>query len=63
VCREWHLAATRESAWYHVISVTPCGKMTAMPQVQLKWSPIGPHQPVLFNADCVLAMERGEHWD
>ena len=62
VCGDGCVAVTLESAWYHVISVTPCGKVTAMPTVQLKWSPIGPHEPVLFDADCVLAMKRGQHW-
>jgi len=55
-------AVTRESAWYRVVSVTPCGKVTAIPTVQLQWSPIGPDEPVLFDADSVLAMERGQHW-
>ena len=62
VCEDGCVAVTRESAWYQVISVTLCGKVTAIPTVQLKWSPIGPHEPVLFDVDSVLAMKRGQHW-
>eukprot|EP00966_Prymnesium_polylepis_P226000 5227479-Prymnesium_polylepis.1 len=62
VCKHGSPVPTRESFWCHVVSVSPQGKVTAVPTVQLKWSPIGPHEPVLFDAACVLAMKHGQYW-
>jgi hypothetical protein len=54
--------ATRERVWMHVVSVTVFGVVTAVPLSQLKWSPVGPHEPVFFHGDAVFGLKRGSNW-
>ena len=53
---------TLERVWMHVVSVTIFGTVTAVPLSQLKWSPIGPHEPVYFHAEGVIGRKSGNNW-
>jgi hypothetical protein len=60
--QEGVLCPTRERIWMHVVSVTVFGVVTAVPLSQLKWSPVGPHEPVSFHGGGVFGLKRGSNW-
>jgi len=51
-----------ERFWADVLSVTPCGLVTATPRSTLQWVDVSPSRPILFHADAVLARHKGHHW-
>jgi hypothetical protein len=54
---------TLERFWVHIVSVTVFGVVTGMPCSRLFWSPVGPDEPVFFDAVAVIGMKRGKHWE
>jgi len=51
-----------ERFWAHVVSVTPCGKVTAVPRARLHWSRVTPDQPILLPIEAVMAVKHGIYW-
>ena len=51
-----------ERFWAHVVSVTPCGKITAVPRANLMWSSVGMDKPILVPIEAVIAVQHGMYW-
>ena len=53
---------TAERFWAHVLSVTPDGRVTAVPKSTLHWAPVSPDNPIVFPIEAVLARVDGRYW-
>ena len=53
----------RERFFCSVLSVTPCGIVTAVPSATLAYLPVSPQELVYFNVDAVLASRHGCYWE
>ena len=52
-----------ERFFAHVVSITPCGKITAVPCARLLWAAVTPKTPILVPLEAVMAVKRGGYWE
>jgi hypothetical protein len=53
---------TNERFFCHVMSVTPDGRITAVPMTDLNWADVGRSDPIWFPAEAVIASRKGAYW-
>ena len=63
VDRQGKKCPAHERFWADVLSITPCGKITAISMNTLKWSAVAKHDPILVRVENVIASSHGEHWE
>ena len=54
--------ASMERFWAHVVSVTPCGIVTAVPMATLYWQDVTPDMPIYFPVTAVMGSRHGAYW-